>query len=223
MTTSDINLPESMDMMNSSQLDELMKQLEQTVNTDEQDIRSLLMLGNGYYLRGKISSAIEVFEKAIIVNPELPYAYYYLGVSHYRQLKLWDAKNALKKVIELAPEMLMAYYWLGMTYWHLGKYHKARKAFETLLEKKADSPMAHYHAALSCIEEQCYHCALEHLEELLKIGSEDSRVYYHLGNVYYRLRRIPEAINAYKHGLELSPNNSKIIDALQYLTEVQEP
>ena len=156
-------------------------------------------------------------------NPDLPYPYYYLGISHFRQMHLWDAKRTLKKVIELSPDILMAYYWLGITYWHLGKYHKARQAFETLLEKKADSPVAHYHAALACIEEQCYHCAATHLEALLEIGSEDSRVYYHLGNVYFRLHKIPEAINAYKHGLKLSPNNGKILEALKYLTDVQEP
>ena len=83
--------------------------------------------------------------------------------------------------------------------------------------------MAHYHAALACIEEQCYHCALNHLEALLKIGQNDSRVYYYLGNVNLRLQRIPEAIDAYKKGLELSPNNNQILEALRYLTDVQEP
>ncbi len=222
-TTPEINLPESMDLMDASQLDELMNQLEENVTKNSKDLRSLLMLGNGYFMRGKISTAIKIFEKAISVNPNLPYAYYYLGVSHYRRMHLDEAKKTLKKVIELSPNMLMAYYWLGITYWHLGKYNKSRQAFETLLERNSDSPMAHYHAALACIEEQCYHCALNHLEALLKIGQNDSRVYHHLGNVYLRLNRIPEAIKAYKKGLELSPNNNKILEALSYLTDVQEP
>ncbi|HPG39546.1 MAG TPA: tetratricopeptide repeat protein [bacterium] len=218
-----INLPEAMDLMDTSQLDELMQQLEESIKKNPKDVRSLLMLGNGYYMRGKISAAIKIFEKAIQVNPNLPYAYYYLGISHYRQLQLTEAKDALKKVIELSPEMLMAYYWLGITYWHLGKFAKARLAFETLLEKNQDSPVAHYQAALSCIEEQCYDDALQHLEALTEIGKNDSRLFYHLGMVYYRLHRVPEAIKAYKKALELSPNNNQIIDALKYLTDVQEP
>ena len=83
-----INLVETMELMDGSQLDELMRQLENTIQKSPKDLRSLLMLGNGYYLRGKISSAINVFKKAIDVNPNLPYAYYYLGISYYRQANL---------------------------------------------------------------------------------------------------------------------------------------
>ena len=64
---------------------------------------------------------------------------------------------------------------------------------------------------------------MKHLETLAGITKNDSRVFYHLGNVYFRLNRIEDAINAYKCGLELSPNNPQLSEALRYLTEVQEP
>jgi len=212
-----------MELLDISQLDELTKQLEEKIKSDPKDLRSLLMLGNGYYLRGKINAAIETFKLATQVNPRLPYAFYYLGVSYYRQAHLNNAEAMLKRVIELAPNFLMAHYWLGITYWHKGSYRQAREAFETMLSENAESLIAHYHAALSCIEEQAFDCALTHLQALAAVVQDDSRVQLYLGKVLQRLNRIDEAIKAYKRGLELNPNDFQIKEALKYLTEVEEP
>ncbi len=216
-------LSDSTELLDSSQLDDLIRQLEEKIKNDPKELRSLLMLGNGYYLRGKINAAIQTFQQAIQVNPRSPYAFYYLGVSYYRQAQLNNAEAALEKVIEFAPNFLMAYYWLGITYWHKGSFRQAREAFEKLLSENAESPIAHYHAALVCIEEQAFECALTHLQALAAIVKDDSRVQLHLGNVLQRLHRIEEAIKAYKRGLELNPNDFQIKEALNYLTEVEEP
>jgi tetratricopeptide (TPR) repeat protein len=223
MTELTPDLSESMELLDIFQIEELTQQLEKKIEINPNDLRSLLMLGSGYYLRGKIVSAIQVYQQAIKVNPQLPYAYYYLGVSYYRQARLNDAVDTFKKVLDLAPHFLMAYYWLGIANWHKGDYQQARVAFEKLLSENDESPIAHFHAALACIEEQAFECALQHLQALAGIVQDDSRVQLYLGQVLYRLNRIDEAIAAYKKGLQLSPNDHKIKEALKYLTEVPEP
>ncbi|HNW61002.1 MAG TPA: tetratricopeptide repeat protein [bacterium] len=216
-------LMDDMELLESDQLDDLLRDLEKQAAADPTDLRSLLMLGNGYYLRGRIDAAAATFKKAVAVNPRLPYAYYYLGICHYRAMRLEEAIEALEQSLASSPTMIMADYWLGMAYYHRGHYYKARLAFEKLLENNQESVIAHYHAALACMADQAYDCALHHLEQLQKQGHADPHVMLYLGNVYFRLNRTREAIAAYKAGLEKHPGNRLLRDALEHLTEVQEP
>lgn len=223
MSDTSSGLMDDMELLEADQLDDLTRDLEKHIAEDPTDLRSLLMLGNGYYLRGKIDSSIQTFQKAVSVNPRLPYAYYYLGVSYYRAMRLDEAIAALEQSIASSPAMIMSHYWLGMAYYHKGLYFKARTAFETLLESNKESIIGHYHAALACMADQAYECALDHLQRLAAAGHRDPHVMLYLGNVYFRLNRTRDAIAAYQEGLEIHPDNRLLRDALEHLTEVQEP
>lgn len=223
MTTTPTHLMDAMELLRSDQIDDLNRELEKRVEEDPDDLRALLMLGNGYYLRGKIEAAIAVFQKAIAANPRLPYAYYYLGICYYRSMRLDDAIESLENSIESSPDVIMAYYWLGMAYYHKGVYQKGRDAFETLLRTNQESSIAHYQAALCCLADHAYDCARHHLEQLVQQGHNDPHVMLYLGNVYYRLNRTADAIAIYQTGLAKNPQNIRLRDALEHLTEVQEP
>jgi tetratricopeptide (TPR) repeat protein len=220
---SSTHLMDAMELMDSSQMDDLTRELENKVRQDPKDLRSLLLLGNGYYLRGKVRAAIDTFEKAIQVNPSLPYAYYYQGISLYRAMRLDEAIQVLEKAVEVSPGMVMIFYWLGIAYYHKGLYTKARAAFEILLHENAESIVAHYHAALACIADESYECALHHLESLSARNTDDPQVQLLLGNCYYRLNKIDKAVDAYRKGLEKNPGNVPLLEALSYLTDVQNP
>lgn len=223
MRNSSSGLMDDMELLESDQLDDLVRDLEKQISDDPTDLRSLLMLGNGYYLRGKIEMAIQTFTKAIAVNPRLPYAYYYIGICYYRSMRLDEAIEALEQSIDCSPTMIMASYWLGMALYHKGLYKNARMAFETLLQNNKESVIALYHAALACMADQAYDCALSHLEQLRRLGQNDPNVMLNLGNVYFRLNRTQEAIAVFQEGLSKNPDNKPLRDALEHLTEVQEP
>ncbi len=209
--------------MDPSRIDELTGKLEKQLKEDPNVTQTWLMLGNGYYLQGKIAMAIAVFEKAIRVNPQFPYFHYYLGICFYRAVRLDEAIVALKKVVELAPSMVMANYWLGIAYFHKGAYKESRQAFESLLQGNSESTIAHYHAALACIASQDLSAAHAHLETLVKLGNKDPQVFIHLGEVNFRMNRIDDAIAVYRQGLKLNPDNIPLQEALSYLTDIQWP
>jgi tetratricopeptide (TPR) repeat protein len=223
MTESSFDLADAMSSMDTSQIEELTRQLEEATAKAPNDVRSLLMLGNGYYLRGKIAQAVDTFRIAVKINPNIPYAYYYLGICLYRNARIDEAIAELKKVTELSPGMVMANYWLGIAYYHKGAYKESRNAFELVLENNAETIIAHYHAALACMADQAQECARHHLESLLRLGNHDPQVYLYLGNVYFRMNRVPDAISTYQKGLENNIGNIPLQKALSYLTEVQEP
>jgi cytochrome c-type biogenesis protein CcmH/NrfG len=217
------DLEETMDMMDISQIDELIKQLETKVSGDASDLRSLVLLGTSYYLRGQMRKAIDIYNQAIQVNPRSPYAYYYLGIALYRNAQVDEAIDALARLVSQTPAFAMAYYWLGIAYYHKGMYKESREAFEVLLKNNAETLIAHYHAARACMADEAFQCALPHLEALIASGSKDPQVLLYLGQVYYRLHRVPEAIATYRKGLQINPDNEPLRQALSYLIEVAEP
>ena len=209
--------------IDNPRVDMLTSKLEERVAQNPDDLRSLLLLGNGYYLQGRIAKSIEMFNRAIGLNPEYPYAYYYIGIAQYRSAHIKAAIAALTKVTTLAPSMVMGYYWLGIAYFHAGNYAQARKAFETLLERNNESHIAHYHTAVICAFQQDHAGASQHLEALVKLGSEDPQVYLRLGAAYVHLHKLSEAIAAYRAGLQQNPDNTPLQEALAELSDVQSP
>jgi protein O-mannosyl-transferase len=218
-----IDLFGGVEEIDNPRVDELTARLEERVAQNPTDIRSLLLLGNGYYLQGKIARSMEIFNRAIALNPDYPYAHYYIGIAQYRSAHIAEAIKSLSRVTELAPSMVMAYYWLGITYFHCGNYAEARKAFETLLEKNDESHIAHYHAAVICMFQRDYQAAQEHLAALVKLGSQDPQVYLRLGNCHFHLHKISEAMAAYRQGLKRNPDNGPLKEALAELVDVQAP
>ncbi len=209
--------------IDNPRVDMLTSRLEERVAQNPTDLRSLLLLGNGYYLQGKIARSMEIFNRAIALNPEYPYAYYYLGIAQYRSARIAEAIESLKRVTTSAPSMVMAFYWLGIAYFHGGNYAEARKAFETLLEKNDESHIAHYHAAVICMFQRDYRAAREHLAALVKLGSRDPQVYLRLGNCDFHLHELSEAMDAYRQGLKANPENGPLKEALAELVDVQAP
>lgn len=204
-------------------VNELAESLEKTTAQNPKDLRSLLLLGNAYYLQGKISKAIEVFNRAIKFYPKDPYAYYYIGIAQYRSAHIQEAVDALTQVTVLDPSMVMVYYWLGITLFHCGRYDEARKAYETLLQKNNESHIAHYHASVICMFQRDYTAACKHLEALVRLGSQDPQVYLRLGNSYFQLHKLSESMNAYRTGLQFHPDNAPLKNALTEIVEAQDP
>ena len=218
-----IDLFGGVEEIDNPRVDELTTKLEERVAQNPADLRSLLLLGNGYYLQGKIAKSLEMFNRAVALNPDYPYAYYYIGIAQYRSAHIQEAIAALSKVTTMAPSMVMAFYWLGIAYIHCGRYAEARQAFETLLEKNHESHIAHYHAAVICMFEQNYEAALAHLGALVKLGSQDPQVYLRLGHSYFHLHKNSEAMAAYRTGLKLNPDNAPLKEALAEIAEAQMP
>jgi cytochrome c-type biogenesis protein CcmH/NrfG len=218
-----IDLFGGVEEIDNPRVDELTIKLEERVAQNPTDMRSLLLLGNGYYLQGKIAKSMEMFNRATALNPDYPYPHYYIGIAQYRSAHITEAIEALTRAVTLAPSMVMAYYWLGIAFFHCGRYAEARQAFETLLQKNHESHIAHYHAAVICMFQRDFAAAAAHLEALVSLGSQDPQVFLRLGNCQFQLHKITEALAAYRAGLKQNPDNAPLKEALAELVDVQSP
>ncbi|MGD9580857.1 MAG: tetratricopeptide repeat protein [Vampirovibrionia bacterium] len=102
---------------------------------EEQDYKYYYTLGYAELVDGDFAKSVNVFNKAISINPEAVEAYIGLGIA-YRQLNQLDkALEATKKALEYDPSYYKAYYNLGLTYEQQGKMKEAVKAYSIFYKK----------------------------------------------------------------------------------------
>lgn len=74
----------------------------------------------------------------------------------------------------------------------------------------AQSPSSLFQQASEAYQNQQFQQAAELYKQILSQGYENKAVYYNLGNCYYRLNEIGQAILYYEKALKLDPNDADV-------------
>jgi len=136
--------------------------------------------GLDYANLGKYDKAIEDFNKAIELNPDLAVAYYNRG-NTYAELGEYDrAIKDYDKAIELNKDYTVAYNNRGFAYVGLGKYNRAIEDFNKAIKLNPDDAKAYYNRGLAYAELGEHERARE---DMLRAG-----------NLFTNKRRIEDAI-----------------------------
>ena len=119
------------------------------INIKESDrtAQDLLLLGNILQDQNKISDAIFMYQRAIIVDPKFYKPYYNLGNIYLEDEKPFLAIENYRKANKLNSEFAYAYYNLGCAYLKAGNLKKAKIVFLKAIELKNTEPDFHYNLA----------------------------------------------------------------------------
>ncbi len=144
-------------------------------------------------------SAEGLFKEVLSVNPNFADIQNKMGIIYHQTNRLALAVKAFEKALELNPEYTEASLNLAITYGDLGKYEKSREVFEraarfaksTNTSTETPSPV---------------------IDPFIK--GKLSAEHLRLGNMYYQLSLLDEAIEEYQKALRLSPGFVDIITQL---------
>ena len=67
---------------------------------------------------------------------------------------------------------------------------------------------------------QSYSLAIDKYQSIISSGTESSELYYNLGNSYYRLNEIHQAIYFYEKSLKINPNFTEAIENLELCNQL---
>jgi tetratricopeptide (TPR) repeat protein len=112
--------------------------------------------GISFAMNGEYQKAIECYDKAIELDPNLAEAYNNRGVA-YRALRLYEsAIEDCNKAIELDPNLAEAYNNRGLAYCALNQYEKAIEDFNKAIELNPNYAIAYNNRerALTKLKEQ---------------------------------------------------------------------
>lgn len=106
-----------------------------------------VLLGNILQDQVKVSDAVFMYQRAIIVDPKCYKAYYNLGNIYLEEDKPNLAIENYRKANKINNQFAYAYYNLGCAYLKLGETNKAKIAFLKAVELKNTEACFHYNLA----------------------------------------------------------------------------
>ncbi len=95
------------------------------------------------YHNGQYEKALEMFRKAVEIDPVMTEAYNNLGLTYTEMNEPKLATEAFKKAIEIEPELAAAYNNLGFVFYRLGSYSEAIEMYNEAIGRNKDNAAAY--------------------------------------------------------------------------------
>jgi tetratricopeptide (TPR) repeat protein len=177
------------------------------------DAKEALDAGKKYFENNRDEQALNAFEQAVKLDPNLGEAHFHLGVAYeFKEENIVNptpeptvagksAKN--KKPVEKPSEK---------------EFKAAIKAYESYLKKNPKDAAANYYLGLSYEKIFEDEKSRKALQEAVKLEPEDSQYQYEYGQILIKLAQYDEAVAALKKSLQLDPENTRAEDALDKAT-----
>lgn len=139
------------------------------------DERAHALLGNYYFGRQDYSKAIESYENAKAINPELSQIYNQLGYS-YRALNKYDsAELAFQQYVELIPNDPNPYDSYAELLMKMGRFEESIEKYRTALEVNPKFVFSHVGIATNYVLLDQHDKAREQLEQMYEGAVNDAQ------------------------------------------------
>lgn len=157
------------------------------IEGDRTRARELLEKGKQLYREDQDEQAVQAFQEAVKLDPELAEAHFRLALGYEALGKREESEAEYKKAVETYKKYLEqheddaeAHYDLGQTYAGLGQYSEAIREYRLATKLKEDDP----------------------------------DMYYDLGMAHTKLAQYDAAAAAFSKSLEIDPDNYRAQDGL---------
>lgn len=170
---------------------------------NEFDISVITRLGDTYKKIGMKEQALELYNKAIGIDPGNPYALSGLGLLHFQ---LGDFEKSLvywHKLLEIQKDDIKVLTNIGNCHRKTGRWSEALKYFYQAMKIEEDNFYALYGIADSYRGMKDYHKACEYWKKLLKIDPHNKKILTRVGDSYRNLGDLEEARSYYNSALEV--------------------
>jgi len=163
--------------------------------------------GHNYYTENP-AKAIELYSKAIQLNPYYDEAYYWRASVKYTLKQYREAIGDYSKAIEYNPRYEEAYYYRALSHYELGSIRESLPDFTKAIELNPDVASMHYWRGQARYKLNQYNEAIVDYTHTLEINKNDGYAYAGRANCYYMLAKYKEGRMDYNLAIELLPNEA---------------
>ncbi|MDP1675326.1 MAG: tetratricopeptide repeat protein [Bacteroidota bacterium] len=190
-----------------SEQEKINQQKEYKTATEVLTASNLFRAGFQAFDSHEYDKAIQLFQKAMEINPNDPLLNNNLGSAYYKSGNYGKAIQYLEKAIEINPQYSMAFNNLGNVYSDKGNIDKAIELYENAVDLNSENYLAYYNLGLAYYNSGKKDKAIKYYKKTIKINPTYSEAYCNLGVIYYDKDDYDEAIEYFSKAIELNPNN----------------
>lgn len=177
-------------------------------------------MGWCYQQKEDFDKAIEYYDKALAMDNEIATAHANKGICYRVKGDLDKATEELNIAITQDPELAFAYAELGAVWAIKGDLDKAIRYCEKAVEVDPKSIDGYNNMAVCYMRKKEYAKALENYQKALEIAPWNTLVYTNIAQAYLALGQPLKAKEALEKALQLNPNDQKVRQMLQRLTQL---
>jgi choline-sulfatase len=188
---------EAMTLLKIGKYDEAEIAFQTVTKSEQQNSLAFRFLGDALAAQKKYGPARQAYEKAFHLLPD-PEVGVQLAKADSRLNELQEAERVLKEVVQRFPDFHDAYFELASL---LASQNKREEALQIL---DRDSPDFHNQKGIVLLQKGDFDTALAEFQTALS-KEENPLFWNNAGLAYQRLRRFPEAEQAYQSAISLDP------------------
>jgi serine/threonine-protein kinase len=179
-------------------------------------LRGIDRIERASYSEEDIGMAVQMFERAVELDPSFALAYAELSKAHsglyhhgydQTEARLTKARAAVDKALELQPELAEAHLALGYYYyWGHRAYDRALEEFAIAEKNLPNDPSILEAVAYIWRRQGNFEDALSNLKRVSEMNPRDAGTAHEVALTYMALRRYPEAERYYDRSIFLEPD-----------------
>ena len=171
------------------------------------NIKSMTDLARQYEYVGKREEAIELYKRAIELDPAFPIPYNNLGYLYHNMGRDDDAIPLYEKAIESDPRYPDALNNLAVVYHTRGKYDEAIALYKRAIEANPNFEGVYCNLGVLYMSMGKNEEAMDAYKKAVAINPSFENTYYNMGVLYVQMGKPEEALEMYKKTLELNPEH----------------
>ena len=192
--------------------------------TDEGQAKELKRQGVQFQSHGQLVKAIDMYQKAIDINPQDPSCHNNLGLALKDMDLLDDAEGQLRAAIQLKPEDANYHYNLGIVLMRRSNLPEAEKAFQQAIDLKKGDPEFLFRMAQVEMLQGKTDTAEKAIRDALAYQPNDPVYSELLGDILLRQMKTEEAQGAYRkaaimQGVKRDPVLNNKLEYAEYLLQ----
>jgi len=204
-------------LLSLQRLDESKEAFQNLTELQPKNPFHLHRLGTIEALKDNDSAALESFEKALVLNPNLLEVMNDILFLYIRKNRLQEALNEVDRFLRESSPQDALHTFKGRIYMAEKDYDQARTEFEKALEINPDNAQPYLFLGQLHLQENRLEEAIREMDKLIVQNSRFTPAFL-LRAYYFELKNdLPQAINSYQKTLELSPDHPIAANNLAWL------
>jgi Flp pilus assembly protein TadD len=181
------------------------------------DVVSLFTEALRSHQAGQLAEAIALYDRVLLLKPDLPEAHGNRGVALAAARRLVEAEFAHRRAIALKPDFADAHNNLGIVLCERGAHGDAEAALRRAVTLKPNWPQCRLNLAVALKCQGKFLEAEAAIVHVIALDPNNADAFSNLGDVLWCLGRLADAENALRHAVALQP---RFADAVARLGNV---